>query len=349
MKKKLRAALLTATVLLSANTKAQTEVKTDGGLEVSNGDYSLRIGGRLQYDYNRSELNGDVDEDQFDSRRARLYVSGTVSKDWAYKLQFNLDGSGFEDLYISYKGFGEAANVTIGNQREPFGLQDQTSSNDIVILERSALMELFAPGRNEGILVHGDLGNNIHYGVGGFFDDVNDDEAGEEFGYAGRVAWAPVKTDTSLVHLGFAYFDDSEDDGFGVEAAAVFGPFHIQAEYGDGTFDNVDRDGIYIQAGYILSGETRPYSGGKFGRVTPKDNAGAWEVVARYEDGDGDYSDIALGDTDATSYTLGVNYYLNSKTRVGVNYTDGESNIINTDTGEFDDGNDFRVRFALAF
>ena len=141
-----------------------------------------------------------------------------------------------------------------------------------------------------------------------------------------------------------AYLDDGhESDAFGIEAAAVSGSFHIQAELDDGTINGNDVNGFYVQAGYILTGETRPYKGGKFKRVKPDGKAGAWEVVARYEDGDGNYSDIELGRTDATSYSLGVNYYANSNIRIGVNYTDGEDNLSN------DDGNEFRVRLGFAF
>lgn len=343
MKIKLIAALVAATTMASTNANAEVKVSTKGGIKVESGDFSAQIGGRLMYDYNRAEKNGVVDEDQFDDRRARLYVKGDVAKDWAYKLQFNLNGSGFEDLYIQYKGWGKAAKVTIGNQREPFGLQDQTSSNDISVLERSALMELFAPGRVEGIQLHGDLGNNMSYGVGAFFDDVDSEDEGEELGMAGRFTWAPVKTDTNVLHFGVAYYDNSEDDAMGFEAAAVSGPFHVQAEYGDGEVSGIDRSGYYLQAGYVITGESRPYKGGKFKRVSPSGKGGAWEVVARYEDGDGNFSDIELGTTDATSYTLGLNYYANSNIRIGVNYTDGEDNI----TG--DDGSEFRVRFGLAF
>jgi len=345
MKIKLVAALLAATAIISTNANAEVKVSTKGGnLKVSSGESSIQIGGRLMYDYNRAEENGIVDEDQFDDRRARLYVKGNVNKDWGYKLQFNIDGSGFEDLYVQYKGFGKAAKVTVGNQRQPFGLQDQTSSNDISILERSALAELFAPGRSEGILLSGDLGGNVHYGIGAFFEDVDSDETDEELGFAGRLTWAPVKTDTSLVHLGVAYLDDGdESDAFGLEVAAVSGPFHIQAEYDDGTIGGNDVDGFYVQAGYVLTGETRPYKGGKFKRVKPSGKAGAWEVVARYEDGDGNFGDIELGTTDATSYSIGVNYYANSFIRIGVNYTDGEDNLSN------DEGNEFRVRLGFAF
>lgn len=343
MKNNLIAVLMTATAFIVNNAQAEVKVSTNGGLKVSSGDYSVQVGGRLMYDYNRAEKNGIVDEDQFDDRRARLYVKGNVSKDWAYKLQFNLDGTGFEDLYLQYLGWGKAAKVTIGNQREPFGLQDQTSSNDISVLERSALMELFAPGRQEGVQVHGHLNDNLYYGVGAFFQDVDQLDAGEEIGFAGRMAWTPIKSDATLIHLGAAYFDNSVDDGLGLEAAAVTGPFHIQAEYADGTIGNTDVSGYYVQAGYILTGETRPYKDGKFKRVTPKGKAGAWELVARYEDGDGSFDDIELGDTDATSYTIGVNYYANKNIRIGVNYTEGEDNLSD------DEGSEFRVRFGLAF
>ena len=92
-----------------------------------------------------------------------------------------------------------------------------------------------------------------------------------------------------------------------------------------------------------MTGESRPYKGGAFKRVKPESKSGAWEVVARYEDGDGSHSDIELGSTDASAFTVGVNWYAHKNLRFGVNYTDGESNLNN------DDGNELRVRFQLTF
>lgn len=347
MKIKLFTALVAASAITAAPATFADELKisTKGGnLKVSQGESSIQIGGRLMVDYNRAELNGIVDEDQFEDRRARIYVKGNVTNDWAYKLQFNIDGSGFEDLYLQYKGWGKAAKLTIGNQRQNFGLEDQTSSNDISVLERTGLSELFAPGRSEGVTLAGDLGGGVNYSVGAFSEETDSGEEGEELAFAGRVTWAPVHTKTDLVHFGLAYLDDgNESDAFGIEAAAVSGPFHIQAEYADGTIDGQDADGFYVQAGYVLTGEVRPYKGGSFKRVSPEGKAGAWEVVARYEDGDGNFSDIELGRTDAKAYTIGVNYYVNKRIRVGVNYTDGEDNLSD------DDGNEFRVRLGFAF
>lgn len=383
---KLIAALAAAFALSTTTAQAQVKVSTKGGLKVTSGEHEFKFGGRLQYDYNRAELNGIVDEDNFDVRRARLFASGNLSKAWSFKSQFNLDGDGgddnIEDLYLRYKGWGSQAILTIGNQKQPFGLEELTSSKDISVLERSALTELFAVGRAEGVQLQGRLkSNNQTYGVGFFFDDTSPEgadgeNAGEEFGLAARYTIAPIQTDTTLLHLGIAYrlneVDDldvgdfSLEDAIGLEVAAVVGPFHIQAEFFDGDivagtpFGDADQgvDGFYIQAGYVLTGELRPYSGGSFKRINPGRKGGAWEIVARFEDGNGDFSDIELGDQvpefdpsigdfvnqESSAYTIGVNYYAHKNVRLGVNFTDGDE-----DAGGSDDGEEIRVRFQFTF
>ncbi len=350
MKIKLSAALLTASMLVSANSNAELTIKTDGGLRISDEDFSIRIGGRIQYDYNRSEKNGETDEDGFDARRARLFVSGTVAEDWAYKINWNVEGDGFEDLYIRYAGFGKAAVVTLGNQHQPFTLSQLISSKDVGISERPGVVERYLIGRRESVQLSGDI-SNMHYALGVFTEEGTN----EETGFAGRFAYAPIKTDNSVLHLGLSYKDTDEQDAFGLEVGAVIGAFHIQGEYFDAEeveliendidiFEAAnDIDGYYIQAGYVLTGEVRPYSKGTFNKIKPNSNSGAWEIVARYEDGDGGFGDIELGDTDASSYAFGVNYYANNYVRINASYQAGDSNIND------DDGNEFRVRFQLAF
>lgn len=342
MNMKLTAVILAACALITTNAQAEVKVSTKGGLKISSGDYSVQVGGRIQYDYNRSELNGEVDEDQFDDRRARLFVKGKVGKDWGYKINWNVDGDGFEDLYIRYTGFGKGAVVTLGNQHQAFTLSQLISSKDVGISERPAIVERYLIGRRESVLLHGDF-ERLHYTVGLFTEEGSD----EDNGFAGRIAYAPIKSDYNTVHLGFSYKDTEEQDAFGIEAAAVSGPFHIQAEYFDAEeFDDgleTDIDGFYVQAGYVITGEVRPYKNGTFKKIKPANKSGAWEVVARYEDGDGGFGDIELGDTDAKSYAFGVNYYYNDHIRINASYQDGESNISD------DDGNEFRVRFQVAF
>ena len=144
-------------------------VNIKGPIEItsSDGHYSAKLGGRIQWDYNYAELNGVADEDDFSIRRARLYLSGNVN-DWSYKVQFNVgnsNGGTPEDLYIRYNGWGKQAVVTIGKQHEPFGLEQLESSKDISYLERSAITEAYVPGRQEGILFSGQRGD-ITYALG---------------------------------------------------------------------------------------------------------------------------------------------------------------------------------------
>jgi phosphate-selective porin OprO/OprP len=313
-----------------------------GPIEItsSDGHYSAKLGGRIQWDYNYAELNGVADEDDFSIRRARLYLSGNVN-DWSYKVQFNVgngNGGTHEDLYIRYNGWGKQAVVTVGNQNEPFGLERLESSKDISYLERSAVTEAYVPGRQEGILFSGQRGD-ITYALGIFEDDAANDGTA----VTGRVTYAPINSADQVLHFGVAHSNRNEDlEITGLEVAYGKGPYHIQSEFISSEENNVNREGLYVQAGWIITGETRPYKNGIFKRVKPGNSSGAWELVVRYEDGDGAYSDEELGSTDATSYGIGVNYYLNNFIRIGATFTDAKDNI--TD----DDGSEFRARLQIA-
>jgi len=350
MSKTLAVASLAATSLAQAGSVssdgADLVLKTKGGLSLATADkqYAVQLGGRLQYDYNHAELNGVTDEDQFDTRRARLYVKGTI-QDWSFKSQFNVDGSGVEDLYVRYNGFGKQAMITAGRNKMPFGLEEMTSSKDISMLERSALTEAYAVGKKDGVQLHGEIGH-FTYGIGAF--DAGEKSTGndrERLGGAVRLTYLPVKTDDSLVHIGGAYKDiEGGTSVYALEAAAVFGALHGQVEFFDA--DNgiaADTDGYYVQVGYVITGEQRPYKGGKFKKIKPTGENGALEVVARYEDGEGDFGDIELGATDATAWGLGVNWYVTNAVRLGLNYTDGESEV------STDEGKEYRARVQIAF
>ena len=210
------------------------------------------------------------------------------------------------------------------------------------MLERSAITEAYAIGRADGVQLSG-VNGDFTYAVAGF--DIGDaDDGSDDFGVAARATFAPVKTDDTVIHIGAAYQNVADDDSaYGIELAGVFGPLHAQAEFVDADTDAADTDGYYVQVGYVITGEQRPYKNGVFKRIKPASKSGAVEVVARYEDGEGDFGDIELGATDATAWGLGVNWYVNNSVKLGVNYTDGE------DENSDDDGEEFRARIQLTF
>lgn len=352
------------------------KLSTKGGLEAAttDGQASVELGGRIQWDYDSTESDIDydffnntgqvidLDEDDLDARRARLFVAGHYG-DWAYKAQFNIaesdgaDGGDAEDLYIRYTGFGKLANITLGKQYEPFGLEALTSSKDISALERSAITELYAPGRSSGIQVHG-KGANWTYGVGVFEADGDGDDDFGDTALTGRATYAPINIGRLVLHLGAgvttgdAELDDnpltSEDlDAYNLEVGFVAGPFHAQAEYFDAEesyeIADFDYDGFYVQAGWVVTGESRPYKDGVFKRVKPRSDLGAWEVVLRYEDGRGRYSDVGLATAEGDQATLVVNYYANQNVRLGLSYMTAEED----DTGF--EGDELRARVQFAF
>ena len=330
---------LHAGVVTTDGSDLVVNLKGPVGIKTTDGNYSVKLGGRIQWDYNYAKLNDVADEDDFSLRRARLYLSGNVN-DWSYKVQFNVGndmGGTHEDLYIRYNGWGKHAVVTIGNQNEPFGLEQLESSKDISYLERSAVTEAYAPGRREGILLSGQRGD-FTYALGVFEDDGE----GDGTAVTGRVTYAPIKSADHVLHFGVAHSNRDQDiDIIGVEVAYTKGPYHIQSEFISSEENNATREGVYLQAGWIITGETRPYKNGVFKRIKPGNSLGAWEVVFRYEDGDGAYSDEELGSTDATSYGVGVNYYLNRFIRIGTTFTEAKDNINN------DDGSEFRTRIQI--
>ena len=327
---------------VSAQDSSGPVIGANGPLSVesADGDYSIKLGGRIHWDYNRAEENDVVDEDAFDIRRARLYISGDI-QDWGYKLQFNVgnnNGGTPEDVYIRYNGLSNGMRVTICRQKEPFGLNQLNSSNDIVFLERAASDEAYAPARSDGVQLNGSSGNTV-YALGVFEDDADT----STFALTGRVASAVVRNDDMLVHLGLGHTSRGADiSSTAFEAAMVSGPLHLQGEYYSSDNAGTDLSSHYLQAGWFLTGDSRPYSGGTFGRVKPNQASGAWEIALRYESGDGNFSDLELGNTDATSVGVALNWYINNFSRFGINYTTGEDNTGN------DTGSEIRARIQVA-
>ncbi len=213
----------------------------------------FKLGGRvqLQADSFNDSMNlidgdGKTGSDLY-FRRARVYISGDVYKDWAYKIQFNVvdsksGGGSVEDLYIKWKRYG-LANITMGKHKEPFSLEELTSSKYVTSIERSPINSFFAEGRNLGLSLSGAT-DFWGYGIG-VFDNGNDDNGAQEFAYTGRVFLSPINRERALLHLGVgmshrnapnANLDRSVTQGIkkGDEVAVSVDPFDSQDIFGGG-------------------------------------------------------------------------------------------------------------------
>jgi phosphate-selective porin OprO/OprP len=275
-------------------------------MDSADGNVRLKFGGRLQYDFGWIDggglepVLGDL-EDGADVRRARLYMSGTMYHDMAFKLQFDVaDGDAdLKDAYLRFQNIPLIGNITAGHFKEPFSLDELTSSRYITFMERG-LPNAMVPGRNVGIMASNHIFDQRMTWAAGVFYEVDDyGESNQDGGYnfTTRVTGVPIYENDGrdVLHLGASYslrtprdglryrsrpeahfvsqrftdtgtFDADRVNLFGFEAAWVHGPLSVQGEYvGSSVTGSTDTDSqffnsFYVQTSYFLTGEHRPYS-----------------------------------------------------------------------------------------
>jgi phosphate-selective porin OprO/OprP len=290
-------------------------------LETQDKVFKLRMGGMIQNDWawmgeddRLKAVLGDLG-DGTEFRRIRLYTAGTIYKLFQFKLQLDFAGgdADLKDAYISLKEkLPWYGYIKVGHFKEPFSLEQLTSSKYITFLERS-LVDVFAPARNTGLEL-GAIGleERLTISAGIFRDsDSYGKGSGEgEYNATFRVTGLPWYEDNGkqLIHVGMAYTHRSPHDDqvriyqrpevhlaprfvdtgtlgadaidlLGVELAFVYGVFSVQGEYISARVNtpvgsNPRFSGYYVYSSYFLTGEHRRYmrDGARYCRVRPRAN-----------------------------------------------------------------------------
>ena len=201
---------------------------------VSGEKWSGKVGGRIMGDYvmfaNQDAQNlaaiGDQ-ENYFEFRRLRIFLSGNGYGVYDYKFQLDLepefndnDGTSIKDMYVGIHEIPLLGYVRLGNFYGPNGLEQNTSSKYITFMERS-LPVIFAYDRKVGIASFKNSHDDVfHLNYGVFFHDIDDvlaekvdDAQGVEAGF--RAVWTPLYTANGrgVIHTGVSwrYVDDSDD------------------------------------------------------------------------------------------------------------------------------------------
>ncbi|MDG2018689.1 MAG: porin [Porticoccaceae bacterium] len=373
-------ALLTVTlvncfVALSVSALDIDKVKVQSNILDNTFFQELDAGLRLNLDSNR--FDGIYREDQQDGytydsqlRRARLSLKLPIAKNWSSKLQVALnegdDSYEIKDLYIRYKGF-DVADIKIGQSKEPFGLENLTSSANTLLTERA--LAVFALGRSKGINLS-NYTSQYTWSVGAYNVEQNGKvKADGDKAYTARATFSPVNTIASYNHIGVAYskrdlqgaeYELKTNGGVdsavnlvdtkniaadtveksGVEIAWGRGPLSLQGEYqrlqinASEALENATYEGYYSQLSYFLTDDHRAYKKGRFTSVKPSSSAGAWELILRK----GTLQSVHIGsankntDIEIVSTVLGVNYYLSKRIKFMLN-------AIDTDASGIDNGN----------
>lgn len=350
-------------------------------IESADGLYSFQPYGRLHFDttFFRDDKKDRANNQNF--RRARLGMRGNIGEDLSYRAEFDFanEDTNFRDVYIAYSGLG-FADLTVGNFKPPMGLEQATSSNDISFIERSAVTNALTRGHVLGAGLSSG-GDDWSLAGGVFNEDAGtnngtDDEAlsfearattdllrdsDNVLHIGGGASWrkpnsvsnaltlsappAGISSTTNLLSTG-AINNVDNNIVSGAEAAAAFGPVLLQGEYLRMDIERPSTspsfDGWYAQAGWLLTGESRPYKGdeGVFGRIKPENpfslKAGGWgafELLGRYDTLDLNDANAGINGGELRQYTAAANWYLRDNLRLMLNYAvvDSEDNPVDAD------------------
>ncbi len=296
-------------------------------------------------------------DEHWELRQLRIEANG-VHLNWRYQFRFDFKDA-FEDeeiklnrAYIGYLGW-QRLELRVGLLYEPFGLESSTSSKYTTFMERAPLGNIMLES-NLGLTASYQPNKTLYLQLGLFRDRPLSDSNKTDSAITGRISYTPIHKKRKLLHLGASFSRREPVDNearyrvrpeahlanrifrtrtlrdidhirlTGVEAALVMGPLSLQAEsmqalhqFNDDKADHTVRS-HYLMASWFITGESRRYSRGVFGSIRPKNPIGhgwgAWELALRY-------STIDEGrDRTLEDQTLGINWYLNKRTRFMFNW-----------------------------
>lgn len=204
----------------------EVNISLKGGhlkIKSTDGDFTMGIGGRMMVDTaffsgNSADVNGNHYTNGSELHRFRIHMKGKAWRDFKYHFAYDFGGKGtIKDAWIAYTGLEKMFDlpvpmiITVGNDKEPLGLEYVNSSKYLTFMERG-LTQTFAPERAIGLSLksHGEMGEGAWTFWGGWYgNDVNkttSNGGGEKAlgsqAFAARVTVAPIVTDTEILHFG---------------------------------------------------------------------------------------------------------------------------------------------------
>jgi len=183
-------------------------MKPSPKIESSDGQYSFQPFGRVHFDVSTFDDDASDRSSNANLRRARLGFKGKLGEDLKYKTQvdFSEEDVALKDVSLTYTGL-DAFDVKVGNHKPSFGFENNTSSNYIMTMERSAATNAFTRSEMLGANLLGG-GENWSWGLGVFNEDAGNSDTGddEDISVDGRIttnvlALADANAD-NVLHVG---------------------------------------------------------------------------------------------------------------------------------------------------
>ena len=207
----------------SAKTELQGVWKDGFGFTTGDGQHSIKLTGRLQTDYRwidsgnnnlaaagRNDRDTASTADGFELRRARFGVQGFMYKDINYKAEWNLVGGApvVDEAYVNF-AYYKPVQLTFGRFKQPFSLEQLTSSNSTDFMERSYNDQNGVPAKKLGAMVSGEPTKGFTYAASLFQEGLNEQTDADGTGkrYAGRLTAnlsQLLNLNNSVLHFGVA-------------------------------------------------------------------------------------------------------------------------------------------------
>lgn len=259
------------------------------------GAMSLTPKGRILFDtaaFSQDAIDKARHEEQngVEFRRARLGIKGGGFEVIKYVIEYDFAGKDkarAKDVYLKITDLPLVQNVQIGHFKEPFSLDELTSSNYCTFMERNNANNVMAPKRRIGIMALGNSESERATAALGYFAEHDDDGGAIQNDNMGgavtmRGTWLPWYDEATegrgLLHAGIAYShrdafrdqfvmkyrpeshlayentltlaDVRNRDEIGLELAAVYGPFSIQSECYVNYIDRYNNPNCKTQGAY---------------------------------------------------------------------------------------------------
>jgi phosphate-selective porin OprO/OprP len=268
----------------------------DGKTVIKSKNAELNLSNRLQVRYTHEDLDAGSatsgpERDSFRVRRMKTKMDGwAYTKNLQYELQLNFADSSnvLEDANVNYDFTGgeKAAMIKLGQYKVPFGRQELTSSGSQQFVDRSAVSNTFARGRDIGVQLWGTpAGGKLDWRVGVFNGggrtiSRNDND---DLQVNARLQWAPFgdpkysegdfdSSDKPLFSIAGNYESNTREvaatatavahhnaqDILGYDVVFKYKGFSLFGEYFDRQndrnegFSDFDDDGYNLQAGYFV-------------------------------------------------------------------------------------------------
>lgn len=302
-------ALTAASASPAARADIGLEVDWSGGAPEFSGDgFRFKPRGRILAD-----LSTTTDSD-FDARNLtatgaraiRLGFEGGVGNNLFYQVEADFSESvvGVTSAYVGWRDrlFGRPVEISLGQRLSERGIEGSTGSDATPFLERNVIGTALVPQKGFfGLGVIGKVyGDNWHLTAQIAGDDLDDDAASRDtLTFMQRGHWNPVKTDTTILHLGAWGFQEQfpanapiisrntaiggrfndmlrlssgplgapdKGSGYGLELGGVWRSVWAFAEGGFRTLDYRDGvastrfDALSLSAGWFVTGDKPGYS-----------------------------------------------------------------------------------------